>query len=156
MLTAELEGNRIDALTAERGPSYFCPKCKDEVVLKKGRKVVHHFAHKPPTDCTWAKGETRAHMESKVLVADAFKKRGLRAELGFVVKTLPGDRRADVMAWSPKGLQIAAGSREIAKNAPPDACAGGLEFSRTQCPASRVLAIGWKPVPAETGDVFAG
>ena len=107
MLIAELEGNRIDALTAERGPSYFCPKCKGEVVLKKGRKVVHHFAHKPPTDCTWAKGETRAHMESKVLVADAFKKRGLRAELEFVVKTLPGDRRADVMAWSPKGLQIA-------------------------------------------------
>lgn len=107
MLIAELEGNRIDAFSAERGPSYFCPKCKGEVVLKKGRKVVHHFAHKPPTDCTWAKGETRAHMESKVVVADALKERGLRAEVKFVVNTMPGDRRADVMAWSPKGLQIA-------------------------------------------------
>ena len=107
MLIAELEGNRIDAFTAERGPTYFCPKCKGEVVLKKGRKVVHHFAHKPPTDCTWARGETRAHMEAKVVVSNALKARGLRTELEFIVNTLPGDRRTDVMAWSPKGLQIA-------------------------------------------------
>lgn len=107
MLIADLEGIRIDAFTAERGPTYFCPRCKGEVVLKKGRKVVQHFAHKPPTDCTWAKGETRAHMEAKVVVSVALTARGLRTELEFIVNTLQGDRRADVMAWSPKGLQIA-------------------------------------------------
>lgn len=77
MLVAELDGGRIDAFSAERGPTYHCPKCRGEVVLKKGRKVVHHFAHKPPTECTWATGETRAHMEAKVLVWDALKVRGL-------------------------------------------------------------------------------
>lgn len=107
MLVAELEEKRIDALNAERGPTYFCPKCRDQVVLKKGRKVVHHFAHKPPTDCTWAAGETRAHMEAKVLVANVLKACGLRAELELIVNCLPGNRRADVMAWSPEGLQIA-------------------------------------------------
>lgn len=107
MLVAEMNTGRIDAFTAERGPTYYCPKCRGEVILKKGRKVVHHFAHKPPTTCSWANGETRAHMESKIVLAEALKERGLRAEVEFVVNTLLGDRRADVMAWSPKGLQIA-------------------------------------------------
>jgi len=107
MLIAELEENRIDAFTAERGPTYHCPHCRGEVVLKKGPKVVHHFAHKPPTTCTWAKGETRAHMEAKALLAEALTARGLRAEMEFIVKALPNDRRADVMAWSPNENQIA-------------------------------------------------
>lgn len=107
MLIATLEGNRTDAFSAEKGSTYYCPQCSNEVILKKGRKVVHHFAHKPPVDCAWAKGETRAHMEAKVVVADALKARGLRAELEFVVDTMSGDRRADVMVWSPSGLQIA-------------------------------------------------
>ncbi|SIS56990.1 competence protein CoiA [Phaeovulum vinaykumarii] len=107
MLVADCEGKRIDAFTAQKGPTYSCPECRGEVVLKKGRKVVHHFAHKPPTTCTWATGETRAHMEAKAIVADALKTRGLRVELEYVVNTLPGDRRADVMAWSPNGQLIA-------------------------------------------------
>jgi hypothetical protein len=107
ILVANLEEVRIDAAIAERGPEYRCPKCKGVVILKKGRKVIDHFAHKPPTDCSWATGETRAHLEAKLLVASALAERGLRAEVEFVVNTLSGDRRADVMAWSPKGLQIA-------------------------------------------------
>lgn len=130
MLIAELERCRIDAFSAERGPTYHCPWCRGEVVLKKGQKVVHHFAHKPPTECTWATGETRAHMEAKILMLDALKARGLRTEVEFIVNTLPGDRRADVIAWSPKGLQIAfelqhtpIGLDEIERRASSYACA---------------------------------
>lgn len=107
MLVALLADVRIDAAVAQRGPVYLCPKCRSLLILKKGRKVVHHFAHKPPSNCAWAKGETRAHLEAKLIVASALTERGLKAEVEFVVNTLPGDRRADVMAWSPKGQQIA-------------------------------------------------
>jgi hypothetical protein len=107
MLVANLENKRIDAIIAQRGSEYRCPKCDGIVILKKGRKVIDHFAHKPPTDCSWATGETRAHLEAKLLVSNALTERGLKAEVEFVVNTLPGDRRADVMAWSPKGMQIA-------------------------------------------------
>ncbi len=107
MLVANLNRERIDAFIAERGPEYRCPECEGVVILKKGRKVIDHFAHKPPTDCSWASGETRAHLEAKLLVAKALAGRGLRAEVEFVVNTLPGDRRADVIAWSPNGRQIA-------------------------------------------------
>lgn len=107
MLVGTIDGVRIIAAIAERGPEYRCPSCNGMLVLRKGRKVVHHFAHKPPTSCSWAKGETQAHLEAKQHVAGALSQRGIRAELEYTVDTLPGDRRADVMAWSPSGRMIA-------------------------------------------------
>jgi competence protein CoiA len=107
MLIGLLGAERIDAARAMRGQDYHCPQCNSLLILKKGRKVIDHFAHKPPTDCSWAKGETQAHLEAKTLIAEALKARGLTAEVEFVLSTLSGDRRADVMVWSPKGQQIA-------------------------------------------------
>jgi Competence protein CoiA-like family len=107
MLIALLNNARIAAAAAERGGEFHCPSCGRALILKKGRVVVHHFAHKPPVLCAWARGETLAHLEAKRIVYDALTARGVRAELEFAVETLPGDRRADVMAWSPKGRMIA-------------------------------------------------
>lgn len=107
MLVAEQNGVRIEASVAQRGDPFHCPQCKGALVFKPGRKVISHFAHKPPTDCTWAQGETRAHLEAKQLVGAALKARGLRAELECVLQGLSGDRRADVLVWAPHGRRIA-------------------------------------------------
>jgi len=107
MLVAEQDGARIEANAAERGGIFNCPQCKGILVFKPGRKVISHFAHKPPTDCTWARGETRAHLEAKLLVSEVLKARGLRAELECILQGLSGDRRADVLVWSPSGKQLA-------------------------------------------------
>lgn len=48
----------------EDGP-FYCIGCKKEVVLKKGRIKVHHFAHKPPFSCNRGQGETEKHRECK-------------------------------------------------------------------------------------------
>ena len=107
MLVAKLREETVEAGVAERGFDYRCGGCNGALVLKKGRIVIHHFAHKPPTDCKWAKGETKAHLEAKKVVVDALKGRGLKANAEFVVDTLPGDRRADVMTWRPDGQMVA-------------------------------------------------
>jgi hypothetical protein len=107
MLVALCEGQRTTAAAALRGGAFNCPSCGKELVLKKGRIIIHHFAHKPPILCDWARGETLAHLEAKQLVHAALTARGVRAELEYCLETLPGDRRADVMAWSPKGQMIA-------------------------------------------------
>ena len=101
MLVASKNGVRVDARNAIRGEAHRCPGCNAEVILKRGRRVIAHFAHKPPVDCSWGKGETHAHRYSKALVADALTERGLNAEVEFEVETLTGDRRADVMTWHP-------------------------------------------------------
>jgi len=107
MLVAALKSDRIEADIAERGLEYVCPKCWCSVILKRGRIKIAHFAHKPPTDCTWAKGETQAHLQAKKMFRDSFVSRSLRAEVEFIVPSLPNDRRADVMVWSPSGQQAA-------------------------------------------------
>lgn len=107
MLVAFLDNTRIEASEAGKGPDYRCPKCRSRLVLRKGRIRVHHFAHKPPVTCSWARGETLAHLAAKRVVRKAFAERGLRAEVEHVVESLSGDRRADVMVWSPKGKPVA-------------------------------------------------
>lgn len=69
--------------------------------------MIAHFAHKPPKNCDWAKGETLAHLEAKTLMRDSLTNRGLRAEVEIVVPALTGHRRADIMVWSPSGIQSA-------------------------------------------------
>ena len=107
MLIANLKGRRIEATVADRGPTYHCPKCSEVVILKKGRIVTHHFAHKPPVHCSWAKGETREHLKAKQLFKQEFVRRGLRVKVEHEIPSLPNDRRADVVIWSPRGQRFA-------------------------------------------------
>lgn len=107
MLVAKLNGHRVEATGAARGLGYRCPGCEGDLVLKQGPIVIAHFAHKPPTSCEWASAETIAHLQAKRLMANALRGRGLKAEVEFIVDTLPGDRRADVMTWRPDGQMVA-------------------------------------------------
>jgi DNA-directed RNA polymerase subunit RPC12/RpoP len=108
MLVAEIGGERLEAARdLARDELYRCPNCSDRVVLKRGPIVVPHFAHMPGSLCQYGVGETPAHMRAKVSFCAEFRARGLRAELEYTVETLPGDRRADVMVWSPTNHQYA-------------------------------------------------
>lgn len=107
MLVALHENQRVDAFSANKGPTYFCPNCGDEVILKQGRIVIHHFAHKPPTDCSWAKGETREHLLAKTVIRDAFRNTSYQAEFEAEVLSGAGDRRADVLLTNRSGRRVA-------------------------------------------------
>lgn len=52
-------------LTEKSQGPFFCPECKSEVILKKGRMREDHFAHKPPVYCIYGKGETQLHLKVK-------------------------------------------------------------------------------------------
>jgi hypothetical protein len=108
MLVAHINGMRIEAAIAVRGPDFFCPNCARPVTLKKGLIKVHHFAHKPPTTCTWASGETDAHLRGKQILKAGFIARGLLAEVEVPVLSAGGDRRADVLVRSPDGSRSVA------------------------------------------------
>ena len=80
MLVALSEGARITAAAAQRGGEFRCPSCGKELILKKGQVVIHHFAHKPPIVCDWARGETLAHLEAKRIVHEALTARFARED----------------------------------------------------------------------------
>lgn len=101
MLVA-LQGTvRTHAASASKGPTYHCPGCRQEVTLKKGVKVVHHFAHKPPVSCAWAAGETLAHLGAKNLFLNHFAAQGYEADVEYPI----GSQRADVHVVGSNGTQ---------------------------------------------------
>ena len=51
-------------VTKVDGP-FHCPSCRHELIVKKGKIKVHHFAHKPPFNCSRGQGETEAHRKCK-------------------------------------------------------------------------------------------
>lgn len=89
---------------ATKGPIYHCPGCGQEVVLKQGRRVIHHFAHKPPVSCSWAAGETLLHLRAKEAFYAFFKAKEIpvEIELPLASKRL----RADVHVTGKNGKPI--------------------------------------------------
>lgn len=99
MLVAHLNGDRVLAELAHKGPIYHCPGCGLEVTLKKGMKVTHHFSHKPPVTCPWARGETVAHLKAKMLFLNHLRAISCTAEVEYPI----GTQRADVYAKETTG-----------------------------------------------------
>jgi competence protein CoiA len=68
------------------GP-WACPACSAVVILKKGEKKVHHFAHTPPVTCEYGSGESELHRRCKLEIFDRLAKHpnvtDLQLELGI-------------------------------------------------------------------------
>ncbi|MBI1245264.1 MAG: hypothetical protein GC202_09675 [Alphaproteobacteria bacterium] len=108
MLVALKADLRIEASEAQKGDKYICPGCGSSVVLKRGRIRIAHFSHRPPINCSWARGETIAHMNGKKMLFDSLRARNLAVEIEAVLSNLTGaDRRADVLVTSPRGFRVA-------------------------------------------------
>lgn len=97
---------RVLARDTAKGPRFECPACRADVILKKGTKIVHHFAHSPGSECAHA-GETRQHLEMKEAVWTARRSIDVRCELELRV----GNQIADVYLecreeWRPKCVAV--------------------------------------------------
>lgn len=74
MLTATRQADQAKVLARDaKKPEapFICPRCRAEVVLRKGRIKTHHFAHKPPVTCAMGAGETAQHLAAKQEIFDA-------------------------------------------------------------------------------------
>lgn len=76
MLTAIRQFNSVKVLARESTSleaPFLCPRCSKELILRKGRIKVHHFAHKPPVTCSFGKGQTEQHLRAKLEILDALR-----------------------------------------------------------------------------------
>lgn len=55
---------------AVKGTNYYCPSCKELVVLRKGNIRVHHFSHKPSKACSY---DNVLHKTAIRILTDALK-----------------------------------------------------------------------------------
>jgi len=68
MLSARNQSGDVLAFEVglEDGP-FACPACGAEVILKRGRKVIAHFAHLARANCTYAgEVESEEHKQTKI------------------------------------------------------------------------------------------
>ena len=77
------------------GP-FVCPDCRDEVILKTGRRTVNHFAHVNPLACRYAENESEEHRRCKMEIFQALQKEpGVR---NIALERPLGSNRPDVSA----------------------------------------------------------
>ncbi|HGN1705466.1 MULTISPECIES: competence protein CoiA [unclassified Providencia] len=98
MLTANTDlGDRIVAKEAvKKGVRYFCPECHSEVILKQGKVLTAHFAHKPPVSCYYGSGESEQHRRAKEEISKALQ---FWEDTEYVeIEKSFGDVRADIYA----------------------------------------------------------
>lgn len=68
------DGQKVFAANSEKSDAPFqCLGCDHELVLKKGRIKVHHFAHKPPYRCSRGEGESDVHRRCKEAIYNSLK-----------------------------------------------------------------------------------
>jgi DNA-directed RNA polymerase subunit RPC12/RpoP len=98
MLVAhDLEGARVMAWDATRGPEYQCPECGSVVLLKAGQVVTKHFAHRAAETCGYGEGESYQHEFMKYQFTRWW------PDVELEVAGIAHGRRADAVVRHPDG-----------------------------------------------------
>ena len=99
------DGQIVTAYFAQKidGP-FFCLDCRDEVILKSGKRTVSHFAHANPIACKFAEGESDTHRKCKMEIYEALKNHPNVSDL--VLERPLGSVRPDVSGYI-NGVKVA-------------------------------------------------
>lgn len=75
---------------------YYCPICKEPLILKAGTVRIPHFSHKHHSDCisTSSEPESFRHLQGKTHLYEFFKKLGLYVKLEYYIPLI--QQRADL------------------------------------------------------------
>jgi len=91
LIACDKNSKRIEANIASKNEKYYCPKCGAEVLLKKGKIKIPHFAHNIG-GCGYGTGESLRHMELKLMMKKLIKKElGINVELEYPINDLISD-----------------------------------------------------------------
>ena len=101
-LSEQVEASQVEK---HQGP-FRCPECGGPTTLKKGAKVIHHFAHTPPYDCSFGAGETPVHRAAKKALQNLFLSHK-NIEFAGQEKALPNGARPDVLVAGKNGSLVA-------------------------------------------------
>lgn len=114
MLQAQLKnGNRIVLATKTKEEIeklrlehlFYCPVCKDQVIMKAGSKVIPHFAHQSKANCLSSQGgEGLYHEKGKFLLYQWLQSQHLDVKLEYYVKEI--NQRPDIL--------LSIGNKQIA------------------------------------------
>lgn len=117
----------------EHGP-FFCPECRERVVVKKGSCVIHHFAHLPSSVCAYGVGESEEHRKANYQIYKALRQHPGVTKLA--VERPLGEVRPDVsFCW--EGKDYVAIEIQISEASPDEIS------RRTSLYTSKKIAVLW-------------
>ena len=63
---------KVYAFRVEKAEApFFCPECGEHLVVRKGQKKIHHFAHHPGAHCRRLAGESYEHLLAKQAIFES-------------------------------------------------------------------------------------
>lgn len=95
IIPAKMERKHLLGLK-ETAAVFYCPACREPVMLKAGTKMIPHFAHFPNTHCRSGQGEGPYHEQGKWLLYKWLVSQGIECHLEAYIDRI--DRRADLLA----------------------------------------------------------
>lgn len=81
------------------GTPYRCPACREELIIRNGRVLPAHFAHRSGSDCVVGEPESRDHLLGKHLLAEWARAAGWQVD--FEVYFSGIKQRADLVLRRP-------------------------------------------------------
>ncbi len=104
---ASKNGKAVHVSEVERGLACdcVCPSCGGQLIARKGKRRIHHFAHAQKVDCT-SLGESALHLACKDVIAEA-REMVLPQVIASDGKHLGGG------SHSPQGNNIVAASQRV-------------------------------------------
>lgn len=98
MLQAQLNNGELMTLISltkveiekyKRELQFYCPTCKEPVIIKSGQKVISHFAHYPKSKCAEVRGgEGHYHESGKLLLYQWLQSQHLHVKLEPYLKEI--------------------------------------------------------------------
>lgn len=80
VMLSQLPRNKIVKL--RKHAKFYCPACKEQVIIKAGTEIVAHFAHQAKSDCSYeGGGEGEYHEQGKYLLYKWLMNQNIQAEL---------------------------------------------------------------------------
>lgn len=97
--------NPILASEAHISGKYVCPSCLEELILKKGKVKIAHFAHRRDSNCaSYGEGETLEHLQGKMDLYEWIQSAGIPVSLEVFLPII--NQRADIL-YTYSGVTIA-------------------------------------------------
>lgn len=78
VMLSNLPRNKIIQL--RKNATFYCPECKEKVIIKAGTKVVAHFAHQVKSNCAYG-GEGEYHEQGKYILYQWLASQNIPVEL---------------------------------------------------------------------------
>lgn len=106
---AEKDKQQIDTL---KNKKWFCPGCKEEVIIKNGSILCAHFAHKNKCSCDiFSENESKEHLLGKKLIADNCRKFRIPYEVEAFLPEL--NQRPDILINKEIAIEFQCSSLSI-------------------------------------------